>query len=371
MKRLSLEDEAGNVRVVPLQQGVLTIGRAPDNDLVLEDRNVSRHHARIRCEGGRCVLQDAGSRYGIRWAQGKVAGEVEIQAGQVFQIGDFRLKVLPEDDALAEEPAPEEDVTPLATPAVSRATEALEPVREPAEGDSLRKIRELEEFARQGWTSDFGIDEPAEKRQAGRYLLALLVLLVVAAGLGFAYYQLSDEEPVLGVAPTTSSPPRPEPAVRSEPPATPKTQEPPAKEEAAPTPEAPRKDGSGRTGDRQEAPGPGTPGVAPAADRPAAVPSPGTRPARTAPAPEPERPAPKPAAPATARSSAAPAATTGAPAAETDAYTRARQRGDRCQGTGDTACAIEAYREALGLTSDPAKKEWLRRKIETLGGTAE
>lgn len=365
MKRLSLEDEAGNVRVVPLQQGVLTIGRAPDNDLVLGDRNVSRHHARIRCVNGRCVLEDAGSRYGIRGAQGRVAGETEIRPGQVFQIGDFRLKLLPEDDALTEEPAPEEDVTPLATPVVSRETEALEPLREPLKGDSLQSIRQLEEVARQGWTSDFGVDEPAEKRQAGRYLAAVLVLLVVAAGLGFAYYRLTEEEPLVGVAPTTSSPARPEPPLRQEPPAPSSAPEPATREEASLSQTRSGKEEVSSTGTRLEAAARGTAGSVPAPERPRAAAS-GPRPARTAPGPDPSTT--KAAAPAVAPS---PVAASETPPAENDAYTRAKRQGDECKGSGDTACAIEAYRKAMRLTSDPYQKEKLRRIILGLGGTAE
>lgn len=365
MKRLSLEDEAGNVRVVPLQQGVLTIGRAPDNDLVLGDRNVSRHHARIRCENGRCVLEDAGSRYGIRWAQGRVAGETEIRPGQVFQIGDFRLKLLPEDDALTEEPAPEEDVTPLATPVVSRDTEALEPLREPLKGDSLQSLQQLEEVARQGWTSDFGMDEPAERRQAGRYLVAVLVLLVVAAGLGFAYYRLTQEEPLVGVAPTTSSPPRPEPALLLQPPDPSRAPE-PVHQEAPPLSQArPGKEEAPTTGSRPEATDRRTTGSSPASERPSPA-APGSRPARTSPASE--RSSPRSAATAVAPT---PVAASEPPPPESDAYTTAKKRGDECTGRGDTECAIKAYREALRLTSDPQRKQTLRRKIEGLGGTAE
>jgi len=350
MKRLSLEDEAGNVRIVPLQPGVLTIGRAPDNDLVLAERNVSRHHARIRCEDGRCLLEDAGSRYGIGGGQGKVLGAVEIRPGQVFQIGDFRLKMLPEDDALTEEPGPDDDVTPLATPVVQQAPAPRTLAGEPAEGDSLRKIQELEEFARQGWTSDFGLDEPAEKRQAGRYLIALLVLLVVAIGLGFAYYKISEEEPVLGAAPTTSSPPRPEP------PPTQKAPEPVRETSREPAPATPPREGVGQAPDRPSAPQPDT-----------------AAPPRKAP-PAPERPAPRAAEPATSRTPpAAPqqAAPAVAPAPADDAYARAKRRGDDCMGRGDSACAIKAFQEAYQLTSDTGKRQFLKRRIESLGGTIE
>lgn len=353
MKRLSVEDEAGNVRVVTLPTGEFSIGRAPDNDLVLPERNVSRHHARIRCEGDRCVLQDAGSRYGIRLAQGKVAGETEIRPGQVFQLGDFRIKVLSDDDALAEEPEPDEAVTPLATPVVSRETEALPTLQEPASGDSLRKIRELEEFAQQGWASDFDAEDPAEKRQAGRYLLALLVLVLVALGLGWAYYQLSEEEAVLAPPPTTSSPPRPEPAAPVE------TQKPPAQEIRSAPAEASQADRVGQPENQGDREGRGATNPAPATSRRSpAAPAAGRGPAGTAHTTQ--RPSPGTAAPETAQGS------TTAPSDESNAYKRAKARLQQCVKTGDHECANAAYREARNLTTDPREREALDVLIGTL-----
>ena len=37
----------GDVYELPLEAAALSIGRAPDNDVVLDDPAVSRHHARI------------------------------------------------------------------------------------------------------------------------------------------------------------------------------------------------------------------------------------------------------------------------------------------------------------------------------------
>jgi hypothetical protein len=48
----------------PLDRDTVTIGRGPDNQVVLPDREVSRHHAQIRHEGGRYVLVDLGSKNG-------------------------------------------------------------------------------------------------------------------------------------------------------------------------------------------------------------------------------------------------------------------------------------------------------------------
>jgi len=59
-----------SVLVYPLKQRegsaghLLTVGRAPDNDVVIPDRSVSRFHAFFKREGGSYRLQDAGSTNG-------------------------------------------------------------------------------------------------------------------------------------------------------------------------------------------------------------------------------------------------------------------------------------------------------------------
>lgn len=50
---------------VPLSEGELVAGRAPDCDLVLDDAAVSRQHASFRVEGDQITVQDLGSRNGV------------------------------------------------------------------------------------------------------------------------------------------------------------------------------------------------------------------------------------------------------------------------------------------------------------------
>lgn len=60
---LWIEDEEIKGRW-PLDKPSTTIGRWEDNDLVVDDRWVSRHHARIRREGDQYVVEDLGSKNG-------------------------------------------------------------------------------------------------------------------------------------------------------------------------------------------------------------------------------------------------------------------------------------------------------------------
>lgn len=49
----------------PLDKAVISVGRMLDNDLVLEDPRVSRHHAQLRATDGHFVLSDTNSTGGI------------------------------------------------------------------------------------------------------------------------------------------------------------------------------------------------------------------------------------------------------------------------------------------------------------------
>jgi hypothetical protein len=82
----------GLEREVALDGTLMTIGRADDNALVLDDVRVSRHHARLRARHGMLVLMDLGSRNGVR-VNGETVVEVVLGVGDRIEIGDTVLVV--------------------------------------------------------------------------------------------------------------------------------------------------------------------------------------------------------------------------------------------------------------------------------------
>ncbi|MEZ4402086.1 MAG: FHA domain-containing protein [Kofleriaceae bacterium] len=72
---------------------MITIGRTPNNDVVLRDVTVSRFHAYFRQRGARWLVADAGSRNGSAVAGGPLEArrEREVDSGTPVRIGDLEL----------------------------------------------------------------------------------------------------------------------------------------------------------------------------------------------------------------------------------------------------------------------------------------
>jgi DNA-binding SARP family transcriptional activator len=71
------------------------IGRSPDNDIVLSDVKVSRHHAVITDNGTTLVITDLGSANGVLVAGQRIDTSVELCDGDRLRIGDqeFTLEI--------------------------------------------------------------------------------------------------------------------------------------------------------------------------------------------------------------------------------------------------------------------------------------
>jgi hypothetical protein len=81
---------AAERRRVPLGPEPLAIGRDPENDIVLDDRRVSRRHAEVRLRLGRYTLYDLQSTNGT-FVNGRRIAEVVLSDGDQIQIGGTDL----------------------------------------------------------------------------------------------------------------------------------------------------------------------------------------------------------------------------------------------------------------------------------------
>ena len=72
----------------PLAGTATRIGRNPDNDIVVADAKVSRHHAVITDDGATFLITDLGSANGVRVLGRRIDPSAELHAGDRIRIGD-------------------------------------------------------------------------------------------------------------------------------------------------------------------------------------------------------------------------------------------------------------------------------------------
>jgi pSer/pThr/pTyr-binding forkhead associated (FHA) protein len=78
--------------VYPLKVGLNTVGRLPDNDVVLEDAFVSRRHCAILVHASAsCELHDVASKNGTFLNGTKLPGPVPLKSGDEIRLCDRKL----------------------------------------------------------------------------------------------------------------------------------------------------------------------------------------------------------------------------------------------------------------------------------------
>lgn len=70
---------------------LISIGRASDNDVIVDDTQVSRHHCQLKLQHGAYGLADLGSRNGS-WVNGQQVNEVALGPGDRIRIGSTEIE---------------------------------------------------------------------------------------------------------------------------------------------------------------------------------------------------------------------------------------------------------------------------------------
>ena len=116
MYKLVIEDIEASATEIPLVRDEITIGRNEGNTVRLPERNVSRRHARIFKSDSDVLLEDAGSRYGIRVNGARVDERVRLAPGDHIKIGDYEIALLLEGEEtgpVAPQPVPRDGDAPF------------------------------------------------------------------------------------------------------------------------------------------------------------------------------------------------------------------------------------------------------------------
>ena len=70
---------------------LIGVGRASDNDVIVDDPMVSRHHCQLKLQHGAYSFTDLGSRNGS-WINGEQVSEVALGPGDSIQIGSTQIE---------------------------------------------------------------------------------------------------------------------------------------------------------------------------------------------------------------------------------------------------------------------------------------
>lgn len=90
LARLRILHQDRQVATRDLQDGRIIIGRTPDNELQLQSRFVSRHHAQILTRDGESVLEDLNSTNGV-YLEGNRIKRRRLRHGDRIQLGEHTL----------------------------------------------------------------------------------------------------------------------------------------------------------------------------------------------------------------------------------------------------------------------------------------
>jgi hypothetical protein len=79
--------------VIPLGSAPITIGRAPDSTLVVDDEYASARHARLFQHDGQWVAEDLGSTNGTWIGKTRLTAPTVLQMGQSLRVGQTVIEL--------------------------------------------------------------------------------------------------------------------------------------------------------------------------------------------------------------------------------------------------------------------------------------
>ena len=91
--KVIVEDDTGRRSVIPIELGEIGVGRHADNVIRLNERNVSRRHAKLSSEPGGVFAVDLDSYNGVYLNGERIKERVPVCQGDVIGIGEFKLEL--------------------------------------------------------------------------------------------------------------------------------------------------------------------------------------------------------------------------------------------------------------------------------------
>lgn len=177
MPVLVVKFEGSVLQNVPVNGGPITIGRAPDNSIAIDNLSVSTHHARIEVQQGRLILDDPGSLNGT-FVNGQRVKHATLKDGDVISIGKHSIYI------------DETDRTELPRSAMTR------PSSEAAEAPAVGETFVLDTKARRQMIQELAA--AGERSQLAPARVQVATVALVKGELDRAEYPLTSKLTVIG-----------------------------------------------------------------------------------------------------------------------------------------------------------------------------
>jgi pSer/pThr/pTyr-binding forkhead associated (FHA) protein len=86
--QLTMQSGPNPGKVFSLEGDDLTLGREAGNQIIINDAEISRRHARLYLQGGKYVIEDLGSTNGTFINGGRITGPHVLRPGEVISFGE-------------------------------------------------------------------------------------------------------------------------------------------------------------------------------------------------------------------------------------------------------------------------------------------
>lgn len=99
--KLIIENDKNELSVYEFGGNLITVGRSEKNDLVLNERNISRYHFQLEIIDERIIISDRGSYNHTFVDDRELSSEkLEIFVGNVITVGDYNIYLEQDDESL-------------------------------------------------------------------------------------------------------------------------------------------------------------------------------------------------------------------------------------------------------------------------------
>src|SRR6476620_10307026 len=105
MAKFLFQFEGALLKEIPLNKGELTVGRKPDNDIVIDNSAVSGHHCKIMQVGDSFFVEDLNSTNGV-FINAKKTMKSGLRNNDIIGIGKHALKFIDDSSHASSTPLP-------------------------------------------------------------------------------------------------------------------------------------------------------------------------------------------------------------------------------------------------------------------------